>query len=1073
MNEMVLRAGLILLILLSSLIPASLAQTTQGIITGRVWDSFTGQALSGAVISCYNTASQQTANAISNAGGFYAVSLLSPGIYSVRITRPSFLPRETAELWVFVAGRVDLNIPMRPASAAVNSDFYSDNVLPSKDIVHSFAEDLQLKRAELLETLSGQAGTALATLSYTIDAQQLNELPLSGRDAYTLIVTLPGVTTDNATARGLGLSVNGQRVSSSNFLLDGLENNEYVLTGPLTVVAPEAIQEYRVSTNNFSAEYGRTAGFVANAITRSGTSALHGLLYNYFGNAVLNANSPDRKYAPSLEARAPEREWFTGYQFGAPLIRDRLFLSSSLERFSNLTKQAPTTDLVPIVERALPCSDPLLPQTIAFLKMFPPPPALPSQTLSPGCTAASLSGSYTVAAPVELYRLTSVERLDYAALNKNRLMARVSLSRVAEPDFIYSVYPGLSSELDADSTSVAGSWVRPGKAWTNELKLGWRTNNEGWNRPHPETPTLLSSDGVLLPGSPAAYEYQEGGNYGEAANNISFLRGAHQFTAGAGALLLRPHSTLTFGRDGYFQFVNTTDFVQGLPNEAVASLPRSSTLKPDYARTYSENEFFGFIQDSWKVSNRLTLSPGLRYESFGAPVNKGTQDAYLQIPAFLSHAPVSDRLTDASPIYNPTGQRSIYRPDRTNWAPRFGIAYSPKGLGATVLRASYGIFFDRPFQALFEGSRNNDFYLASIAPGFYPALPITQAVAAGHPVDKKALPFYWIDENLRTPRVQSWFAGIQHAATSRLYFEVSEMGAVGRGLISTDRINRENQNASLPLVVYRGNQGSSKYNALAALARYHTANVQFQASYTYSHSIDNQSEPLLGDYFDLTYTKPTQSTGRSNIAAFSQEFNWRSDRGNSDFDQRHNLVFFGIWEIPKPSFQGWPRGLTEGWHVSALGAFRSGFPYTVLKPGASLYTRVNLVPGQNPFLAEPVRVPGGELVLNSAAFAVPDGNQPGNLGRNALIGPGFWNADASVSKTVPLGSRDSSRQIQFRADFFNALNHENLGTPNSLVALPGFGVEPLGRTGLNSAFPALLPLNESPRQIRLQLRVLF
>ena len=139
-------------------------------------------------------------------------------------------------------------------------------------------------RSGSFESQSGRAGSLESTVSEVIDSAEIENLPLAGRDVYTMLVTLPGVTSDAATARGLGLSIDGQRPSSSNYLLDGLENNNYLTTGPLTTVAPEAVQEYRVSINNFSAEYGRTSGFVANAITRSGADGFHGVAYFYLMN---------------------------------------------------------------------------------------------------------------------------------------------------------------------------------------------------------------------------------------------------------------------------------------------------------------------------------------------------------------------------------------------------------------------------------------------------------------------------------------------------------------------------------------------------------------------------------------------------------------------------------------------------------------------------------------------------------------------------------------------------------------------------------------------------------------------
>src|SRR5439155_22523749 len=165
---------------------------------------------------------------------------------------------------------------------------YKSVFLPgSKTIVTFFGPDVDSSRSGSFEAQRGRTGALESTVSQVIDSRQINNLPLAGRDVYTMLATQPGVTSDLATQRGLGLSANGQRPSASNFLLDGLENNNYLITGPLVTVAPEAIQEYRISTNNFSAEYGRTSGFLANAITRSGSNAFHGAGYLHVINDAL------------------------------------------------------------------------------------------------------------------------------------------------------------------------------------------------------------------------------------------------------------------------------------------------------------------------------------------------------------------------------------------------------------------------------------------------------------------------------------------------------------------------------------------------------------------------------------------------------------------------------------------------------------------------------------------------------------------------------------------------------------------------------------------------------------------
>jgi hypothetical protein len=560
---------------------------------------------------------------------------------------------------------------------------------------------------------------------------------------------------------------------------------------------------------------------------------------------------------------------------------------------------------------------------------------------------------------------------------------------------------------------------------------------------------------------------------GEIADSFSALQGRHIWTAGGGLLLLRPRSLLSYGRDGYYQFRDAQHFFEDIPLVAVGSVSRSSDPDIRYDRTYSNNQFYGFIQDSVKWSHLFTVDFGVRYESFGALKNTGIQDGMLT-------------RTGSYPVlqFQNNTEQAPYQPDRNNWAGRFGFAFAIPDSKGTVLRAAYGIFFDRPFDNLTENTRNNNYQLAQLPLGYhfdYLAAPVSQVLANSSATSIIGGPVYWIDQKLRTPYVQSWFVGFQQSASRKLYFEVSHAGALGRKLITTDWLNRDGAWPNLDQVLYRSNSGSSSYLALSALAQYRTGHLQLQAAYTYSHSIDNQSDPLLGDFFDLEYIEPTQQSGRNNISAFTVQGNSRIDRGSSDFDQRQNLVFFSIWELPKYSGAGWLNKMLKDWRVAQITGIRSGLPYTVYAgypgtlDGLLIGNRANLVAGQSPLLSSPTPVNLGEQVLNPKAFTAPPPGVPGQLGRNAFTSPGFWNTDFSLARSIVLPGHDGARIIQLRADVFNFFNHANLGSPANYLAStnPAFGVSTFGRTGLNSAFPATVPLGESPRQVSLQLKLYF
>jgi hypothetical protein len=306
--------------------------------------------------------------------------------------------------------------------------------------------------------------------------------------------------------------------------------------------------------------------------------------------------------------------------------------------------------------------------------------------------------------------------------------------------------------------------------------------------------------------------------------------------------------------------------------------------------------------------------------------------------------------------------------------------------------------------------------------------------------------------------------------------EVNGTGALGRSLLTTDMLNRGfADNPTLPVILYRANQGSSDYAGLQVLARYRTPEAQFQAAYTWSHSIDNQSTPLAGDFFDLAFVRLTSGQAYEAPAAFTIQQKPAADRGNSDFDQRHNLVLSANAMAPRPRSTSLWMWIARDWRVSTLASFRMGFPYSVYSSspssGGAVNQRANVVdPGA---IYRRSAVAGGELLLNRAAFADPVSG-PGNLGRNSLGGPGLFNIDVSLDRAIPLKRLGEGCRLHIRGDAFNFLNHANLGNPDPLLGdfgPTGFGFARFGRKAAPTGFPGLLPLNETARQIQLMLRV--
>jgi Carboxypeptidase regulatory-like domain/TonB-dependent Receptor Plug Domain len=1075
---------------------AATPQTTQGLISGRLVDSVTGRPIPQASVTFDSATTNLAGGASSDGSGYYSLPLLSPGIYQLRVAAPSYQSQEVQELELTVAARIELDFRLRPLSDVWEAGEYKSVFLPGqKTIVTFYGPDVDPSKSGSFEVQKGTLAPLESTVSQVIDSDEINTLPLEGRDVYSLLVTQPGVTSDSATGRGLGLSVNGQRPSSSNYLLDGIENNNYLITGPLATVAPEAIQEYRISTNNFSAEYGRTSGFLANAITRTGGDQFHGVAYFYLENEALNANAFQQNLIGA--PRSIDKQDQPGFFVGGPVLKNRLFFSSAYEYFRSRGNGAPYPFDLP---------------TPDFLS-FTGPNSLARQLLtefpSPITNAATTAPTQVdmLAPPVAVNRILAIERLDYNTPDgKERLMARVLINRLTEPDFIWSPYKDFISPLHENTVAAGGSYIHAFRSdLTNEAKLSYSTDGLGWNRAHTEIPTLTTTDsytvdglaysGVTLPGSTAFYAYKNVNSSWEVLDNLIWTRGRHLITVGGGLLWRSSSGYLTAGQNGQYFFSNVLDFALGEPSFLEAAVDRTtlpSIQQPNPNRAYNYGQDFLFAEDTFKLTRRLTVNYGLRYEFYGGAENTGSapgmKDALIQLG---SGATLAQQLVGAS-LVSPSGSgnEQIFR-SSNDFEVRSGAAYDLFGTGRTLLRGAFGTFYDRPFDNLWENVRDNNLILPVLklplgTTNFLAPVASVLQTFQGQTLASSFPDLTLVDPNLRNGRVKSYFAGVQQRITNNLMLEVNGLGSYGRSLITTDVINRSfstlagRYNNNLADIAYRANQGFSDYNALTAVLRYRGSRGMIQGSYTWSHTIDNQSDPLVGDFFNLTFTSIQTGAAPGQRSTFSEQFNPNSDRGDSDFDQRHNLVIFSYWNLPAPWAQSKAALPLRNWTLAGLAAFRAGLPYTVYGPstaipgeGLIMNNRANLLDPAQAVFANPASVPGGVQLLNPAAFASAAPSTLGDSGRNAFIGPGFYSLDLSLARSFPLRWLGEAGQLRFRADAYNVLNHANLGDPDAQLNDPNFGVATYGRAGYPSGFPAVSPLNETPREIQLSLRVVF
>jgi hypothetical protein len=1096
------QAGALLLIACLS----AAAQSTQAYLIGIADDAVSGRPIGNATISCIGLENSAAIPGKTDGAGRFALAAVSPGLYRIRIDAPGYQSQELWQLEVSIAARLDLHFHLRPLNDVWEARQYQSYLLPeSRQVLTFYGPDLDTSRVSTFETSHGTLSNLEPSVSSVIDSHDLNELPLTGRDAYALLVLLPGVTADTTTARGLGFSVNGQRPSSANYLLDGLENNNLLTTGPLGAVAPEGIAEYRISTNNFSAEFGRTSGFLANAISRMGGDQWHFLAYLHLENEALNANG----FQENVHGirRAPLKQVQPGGTYAGPVLRKRLYASGSLQLTRFRGENDPRVYALPTAQFIASINSASL--AGALLRQYPAA-VLPS---GPG-----KDGLVTIASPVQLDEVNGLGRLDYLS-GSHRLFVRAAIDRQRQPDLVYNPYPQFSSPLHIGSLAMGAGWTwQIGGAVTQELRAGRTGDDSHFDRLHSEVPILQSGASILsggqfysvsLPGSTSSFGYRNLTQNWEVVDNLTWIHGRHSLKFGGGVMTRGMQSAFIADRDGLFQFFpddpldqssNLNAFAASTPYDVQFAIDNQTAgIQPvGYNRQYRYTQIDFFAQDAFRVTPRLTVNFGIRYDCFGAPVNTGPTKDILLAPGGGGNLSQSLQNLYSQPIQG--GGQPLFATDNHNIGPRAGFAYRLSASGNSVLRGSYGIFYDRPFDNLWQiVSTNHQVYQSWGLDG--PLTSYSPYAAATQGSLQQITSFHYpemFQPNLRNPMVQSASLGVQHKLPGGFALEVNGLASRGRGLWTTDVVNRiysivppsyfDNPSAvnspAYGNIDYTANQGSSNYQALTATVPFRRARLNGQAAYTWSRSIDNQSNPLAGAFQNFNTSNSAAKPDDAIRASFTQQFQSSGGRGNADFDQRQNLVFFAIYQIPAPGSSRVASAILRDWQVSGLGALRSGLPYSALytrdswtKAGSTtgqlLYPHANIVSPalvSKPIAADPA---GGKTLLNAAAFGPPGPPTAGNVGRNAFTGPGLISADLSLSRRFPLGER---RNLSLRAEFYNALNHANLNNPEQFVNLSGavaFGQALYGRQEKNSGFPLLAPFNEASRVIQLFVRLEF
>jgi hypothetical protein len=1038
------------------------AQTTQGLISGRVTNSVTGEGIAAAQVGCDNPSTNTHFVTRTGPLGFYTLPELPPGQYEIDVAAPGFQGKVQFEAAVGVAGSLDLDFALRPLANIWEPSLPRAVRTAQRTLIDFYGPDVNPNYWTTYSPNPGVTGKLEPGVSNAVRPAEIQALPLQGNDVYSILLGEPGVTASNLTSRSLGISANGMRPSSSNFLLDGADTNFFLIGGPLLSVAPEAVQEYRISTSTFSAEYGGAAGYIVNAIARSGGSSWHGQAYGNYENETLNANGFQEN--ASGIARLPSKEIRAGYFVGGPLRRKRLFLGSSYEYYQ-------TRDLEDPVTLAMP--------NRGFLNFLGCP--------SPSNLACGLLKNYSVPAttsidpfvtpvifnpPVPYHRWLLLERLDWASrggLTHGSL--RIAAARAGQPDFIWSPYPDYVSGLTQPVVGAATNWTFQPKSGdsVNRVTASWSYEDLAWSRAHPEVPTLVASGGnlstpTILPGSLAGYGLTDRNRTGEIHDDQTWVRGRHILKFGGGALFRQLNDLLSYGQGGEYFFNNIVGFGFDQPAYFSASLSRLAPyfVQPNLDRAYRDTQVFVFGQDAFRISSRLVLNLGLRYDNFGNPQSVGA--ARDPIVRLGSGSTVDQRAAGAQLVPGD----NLFSAANRSFAPRLGFSYNVLPSAGLLLRGGFGVYYDRLYDNLWLNARNNSFQFPTfnvVNPNYLTPVAAVipqyanQKVASGFPASVTAF-----QSPFPNGYAEDFFLGTQQRFGQNWSLELNGAGSLGRRLPTNDLLNWQGaDNSALPPIAWLGSEGLSDYYSLNLTARWRGRHSFFQAAYTWSHALDNQSDPLSGDSFNLLFVNPGPAASTLTEPGFSQSGDSRADRGSADFDQRHTLVFYGSWFV-------------RGWTLSAIGALRSGFPYsiytTVTNP-QTIVARARTASASQALLASPVPVNGGERLFDASAFC-PDESCPlPETSRNAFAGPGVINFDLALARSFPIARLGESGAITLRADFFNALNHANLNPPGTTPNTPGYGIALYGTPPASAGFPSLVPLGNTSRRIQLLVRVTF
>ena len=1022
------------------------AQSTNASLAGRVTDP-SKAVIVGAKVAAINVGTNVRYEGATNGAGDYHLANLPPGGYRLEIEKSGFkkLIKPDVVLHVQDALKIDFEMALGSGSESIT-----------------------------VEAGAPLVNTESAAVSTVIDRTFVDNIPLNGRSFQTLLMLTPGVVVTATTYEDQGqFSVNGQRADANYFTVDGVSANVGIgyfsmvqsangavpalsaLGGTNSLVSVDAMQEFRIQTSSFAPEYGRTPGGQISIVTRSGTNKFHGTGFDYFRNNVLDSSDWFSNYngLPKPE----ERQNDFGGVFGGPIIKDKTFFFFSYE---GLRLRQPLTQESVVPDAASRQQAPTTMQPFLNALPFQNGPEL-------GSGLAEFNAGYSNPSTLDAYSL----RLDHTINSKLNLFGRYnySPSRIDQRGPSFGVGPVLSNtELTSFSlqTVTVGltAMITPGISndfranYSNEReKTSYALDNFGGAVAPPDS--LLFPAGVSPANGVFSLYFGGVGEYaaGKQAtdeqrqinlvDNLSVTRGHHLLKFGVDYRWLSPYSNPF----DYRQFAEFSG-MSASPGGALSGIALVALAEAGQSDSLRSQNFSLYGQDTWKVTPKLTLTYGLRWD-----INPPLKGASLANDPFT----VEGLNNPATMTLAPRGT-ALYQTTYGNFAPRVGLAYqlSGKQNWGNVLRGGFGVFYDLGSGSL--GAAAVYFPYTNYTLYFSAAFPLSAQDATAPPlsVSPPVSALIVAEPDLKLPRTYEWNIAAEQSLGSSQTLSITYVGAVGRDLLRETVLYNPNPNFSD--VFLTDNSATSDYNALQIkFQRRLSSGLEALTSYTFSHSIDIASTDAL-----FTYANTPGSVANAKI-----------DRGDSNFDIRHSFTGGVTYNLPAPESQRAAHAILGDWSLDSFVMARSAPPDDIVGSlsfgsGTALSYRPDVVPDE-PLVLYGSQYPGGKA-FNPAAFTPRPAGQQGDLGRNVLRGFGAWQADFALQRQFHLTDRLG---LRFRGEFFNLFNHPNFGIPNNTLGNPLFGqsTQTLASSLAGADNAGFNPLYQigGPRSVQLALKLLF